>query len=64
MSQLFHQLVRPMASTDTKGAFLNGLRIVVIDRTCFDLPDSDENARVLVVRAAVLAHKPHFPNCD
>ncbi|MDV2993125.1 MAG: IS4 family transposase ISNpu3 [Chroococcidiopsis sp. SAG 2025] len=46
MSQLFHQLVRPMASTDTKGAFLNGLRIVVIDRTCFDLPDSDENARV------------------
>jgi Insertion element 4 transposase N-terminal/Transposase DDE domain len=46
MSQLFHQLVRPMASTDTIGAFLNGLRIVVIDGTCFDVPDSDENARV------------------
>lgn len=45
MSQLFHQLVRPMASTDTMGAFLNGLRIVVIDGTCFDVPDSDENAR-------------------
>ena len=28
MSQLFHQLVQPMASTETLGAFLNGLRIV------------------------------------
>lgn len=41
MSQLFHQLVRPMATEETLGAFLNGLRIVVIDGTCFDLPDSD-----------------------
>jgi hypothetical protein len=46
MSQLFHQLVRPMATGETIGAFLNGLRIVVIDGTCFDLPDSDENVRV------------------
>lgn len=46
MSQLFHQLVRPMATDETLGAFLNGLRIVVIDGTCFDVPDSDENARV------------------
>ena len=46
MSRLFHQLVRPMATDETLGAFLNGLRIVVIDGTCFDVPDSDENARV------------------
>lgn len=46
MSDLFHRLVRPMATTQTLGAFLNGLRIVVIDGTCFDVPDSDENARV------------------
>ena len=46
MSQLFHQLVRPMATQETLGAFLNGMRIVVIDGTCFDIPDSDENARV------------------
>ena len=46
MSQLFHQLVRPMATGETLGAFLKGLRIVVIDGTCFDVPDSDENARV------------------
>ena len=41
-----HPLVQPMATEDTLGAFLNGLRIVVIDGTCFDIPDSDENARV------------------
>ena len=46
MSNLFYRLVRPMATTETLGAFLNGLRIVVIDGTCFDVPDSDENARV------------------
>lgn len=46
MSQLFYRLVQPMATTETVGAFLNGLRIVVIDGTCFDVPDSDENARV------------------
>ena len=38
MSQLFHQLVRPMAPTETVGAFLNGLRVVAIDGTCLDLP--------------------------
>lgn len=46
MRQLFHQLVRPLATGETIGAFLNGLRIMVIDGTCFDVPDSDENARV------------------
>lgn len=46
MSQLFHQLVRPMATIETRGAFLNGLRVVVIDGTTFDVPDSDINSRV------------------
>jgi len=46
MTQLFHQLVRPMANNETIGGFLNGLRIVAIDGTCLDIPDSDENARV------------------
>ena len=46
MRQLFHQLVRPMATVETVGAFINGLRVVVIDGTCLDIPDSDENARV------------------
>jgi hypothetical protein len=46
MSQLFHHIVRPMATTETIGAFLNGLRVVVIDGTTFDVPDSDVNSRV------------------
>ncbi len=46
MIQLFHQLVKPMATVETVGAFLNGLRIIAIDGTCLDIPDSDENARV------------------
>ncbi len=46
MSQLFHQLVKPMATVETLGAFLNGLRVVVIDDIGFDVPDSEENARV------------------
>lgn len=46
MSQLFDQLVKPMATNETLGAFLNGLRVVVIDGSCFDVPDSEENARV------------------
>ena len=45
MRQLFHSLVRPMARVETVGAFIQELRVVVIDGTCLDIPDSDENAR-------------------
>jgi len=38
MRQLFAQWVRPMATTETVGAFLNGLRVVAIDGTCLDIP--------------------------
>jgi hypothetical protein len=38
--------VRPMATVETVGAFINELRVVVIDGTCASYPDSDENARV------------------
>ena len=61
MSQLFHQLVQPMATEDTLGAFLNGLRIVVIDGTCFDIPDSDENARVFGRPSSRSGTQPAFP---
>ena len=39
-------MVQPRATAGTVGAFLNGLRIVVIDGTTLDVPDSEENARV------------------
>ena len=35
-----------MATVETVGAFINELRVVVIDGTCASYPDSDENARV------------------
>jgi hypothetical protein len=46
LRQLFHQLVRPMPTVETIGAFINKLRIVVIHGTCLDIPHSDEKARV------------------
>ena len=46
MSQLFHQVVHPKATLATPGAFINGLRVVVVDGTVLDVPDSDTNARV------------------
>jgi hypothetical protein len=52
-----------MATSETIGAFLNGLRIVVIDGTCLDIPDSDENARVFG-RPVALVQEPHSPKLD
>jgi hypothetical protein len=40
MSQLFHEVVRPMATVETIGANICGLRVVVIDGTTFDVPDN------------------------
>jgi len=59
MRQLFHQLVQPMATTETVGAFINGLKVVAIDGTCLDIPDSDENARVFG-QVAVQVQELHF----
>jgi hypothetical protein len=38
MRQLFHSLVQPMATVETVEAFINELRVVVIDGTCLDIP--------------------------
>lgn len=46
MRQLFHQVVKTQATSETIGAFIQGLRVVAIDGTALDLPDSEENARV------------------
>jgi hypothetical protein len=47
MSQLFALVARPLATPDTPGAFLNGLRLMTVDGTVFDVPDTEANARVL-----------------
>ena len=46
MSRLFHQVVRPLATQQTPGAFLSGLRVMAVDGTVLDVPDSSANARV------------------
>jgi hypothetical protein len=43
---LFHRVCRPMAKASTPGAFLAGLRLMAIDGTIEDVPDTPENARV------------------
>src|SRR5262245_41363299 len=41
---LFGQIVRPLARAETPGAFYRGLRLMGIDGTVLDVPDSDANA--------------------
>ena len=42
---LFHRVCRPLATLQTPGAFLCGLRLVAIDGTVEDAPDSPANVR-------------------
>jgi hypothetical protein len=42
---LFRRVCRPLATAATPGAFLCGRRLVAVDTTTLDLPDSDVNAR-------------------
>ena len=46
MSQLFERVARPQATNQTPGAFLGGLRVMAVDGTVLDVPDSKANARV------------------
>lgn len=40
---LFHRVCRPMATPETQGAFLFGLRAMAIDGTVEDVPDTPDN---------------------
>jgi hypothetical protein len=61
MSQLFHQVVRPLASVATLGAFVGGLRVVVVDGTVLDVPDSEANARVFGYPGSRPGSRAAFP---
>ena len=43
---LFEALVHPLAQPETPGAFYRGFRLVGIDGTVYDVPDSNANAAV------------------
>jgi len=61
MSHLFHLVVQPLATVKTPSAFLGGLRIMAVDGTSFDLPDSTENARVFGYPGSSRGTKAGFP---
>jgi hypothetical protein len=61
ISHLFHLVVRPLATFKTPGAFLGGLRIMALDGTLFDVPDSQENARVFGYPGSRTGTQASFP---
>lgn len=46
LATLFRKVCRPLATADTPGAFLFGLRLMAIDGTVEDMPDTAENVAV------------------
>jgi hypothetical protein len=46
MRELFHHVSQPIAQPNAPGAFYRGLRLMGIDGTTFDVPDTPDNARV------------------
>ena len=61
MSRLFHLVARPLGSEQTPGVFLNGLRLMAVDGTGLDLPDTDENARVFGYPGTRAGTEASFP---
>ena len=43
--ELFHAVAGPLATPDTAGAFLGGLRLMAVDGTTLDVADTPANAR-------------------
>ncbi len=61
MSRLFQKTVRPLATKQTPGAFLGGLRVMAVDGTVLDVPDSTANARVFGYPASRKGTRAAFP---
>jgi hypothetical protein len=61
MSRLFHKIVRPLATAKTPGAFLGGLRVMAVDGTVLDVPDSAANARVFGYPGSRKGTRAAFP---
>jgi len=61
MSQLFAAVVHPLANLKTPGAFLGGLRVMALDGTVLDVPDTEANARVFGYPGTRPGTKAAFP---
>lgn len=61
MRRLFELVAKPLATILTPGAFLGGLRIMAIDGTVFDVPETPTNARVFGYPGSPPGTFPSFP---
>ena len=61
MSQLFKLLTRPLATAQTPGAFLFGLRVMAADGTVLDVPDTPANAKVFGYPGGPKGTRAAFP---
>ena len=61
MSRLFQLIARPQATPETPGAFLGGLRLMAVDGSVFDVPDTKENARVFGYPGSRRGTRAAFP---
>ncbi|MCC5653035.1 IS4 family transposase [Nostoc sp. XA013] len=61
MSQLFKMLVCPLATAETPGAFLFGLRVMAADGTVLDVPDTPDNAKVFGYPGSPKGTRAAFP---
>lgn len=61
ITRLFHLVVRPLATVETAGAFQVGLRVMAVDGTLFDVPDTEANARVFGYPGSRPGTQPAFP---
>lgn len=61
MSRLFESIVLPLATSKTPGAFLGGLRVMAVDGTVLDVPDSKANARVFGYPGSRKGTRAAFP---
>src|SRR4029079_13815220 len=59
--RLFELRVRPLARPETPGAFYRGLRLMAIDGTVLDVPDSDANAAAFARPSAGQRGNGAFP---
>lgn len=61
MTRLFEMVAKPLATPLTPGAFLGGLRIMAVDGTVMDIPETQENARVFGYPGSRPGTYPAFP---
>jgi len=61
MSKLFAKIVKVRGTKNTPGVFLGGLRVLSVDGTLMDVPDSEANARVFGYPGSRKGTRAAFP---